>query len=86
MVNIVFLKTNAYDSVTLCATMTLITRWILHVEKLGLPFPPNFDISFFLKGMKISLEMEHSVSTPRTLHVLFKTLHCFPIDARSTLI
>jgi hypothetical protein len=30
--------------------------------------------------------MEHSVSTPRTLHLLFKTLHFFPIDARSTII
>lgn len=48
MMNIVFLKTNAYDSVTLCMSMSLVMRWITHLEKLGLPFPSNFDLSFFL--------------------------------------
>lgn len=86
MTNIVFLKTNAYDSVTLCQSMSIVSKWINHIEKIGLPFPPNFDLSFFNQGLKVALEIEHSVSTPRTLHMLFKTLHYFPIDARSTLI
>lgn len=86
MMNIVFLKTNAFDSVTLCMSMSLVMRWITHLEKLGLPFPSNFDLSFFLQGLKIALEIEHSVSTPRTLHLLFKTLHYFPIDIRSVII
>lgn len=86
MMNIIFLKTNAYDSVALCTTMGIIAKWILHLERLGLPFPSNFDLGFFLKGIKIALEVDHSVSTTRSLHTLFKTLHYFPIDARSTLI
>jgi hypothetical protein len=86
MVNIVFLKTNAYDSLNLCSTMSLVTRWFNHIERLALPFPSNFDLSFYVKAVKVALEMDHSVSTPRTLHLVFKTLHYFPLDARSVLI
>lgn len=39
-----------------------------------------------MSGIKIALEMDHSVSTPRTLHLLFKTLHYFPIDQRANVI
>ena len=66
--------------------MMHMTKWLNHVESLGLPFPSNFDFSFFLQGIKISLEIDHSVSTPRTLHLLFKTFHYFPLDARSNMI
>lgn len=85
MTNIIFLKTNAFDSLALCTTMGIIAKWITHLERLGLAFPSNFDLGFFLKGMKIALEIDHSVSTPRSIHTLFKTLHLFPIDARSTI-
>jgi len=84
--NIVFLRTNAYDSISLCTTMGLLTKWFVHLERLGLPFPSNFDLNFFMSGVKIALEMDHSVSTPRTLHLLFKTLHYFPIDQRAAVI
>ena len=86
LMNIVFLKTNAYDSVTLCTSMGMMTKWITRLEELALPFPSNFDLSFFIKGIRIALEIEHSVSTPRTLHLLFKTLHYFPIESRSILL
>jgi Protein of unknown function (DUF1765) len=66
--------------------MSIMTKWVNHIEKIGLPFPSNFDLSFFTQGVKIALEIEHSVSTPRTLHMLFKTLHYLPIDAKSCLI
>ncbi len=84
--NIVFLRTNAYDSVTLCTTMSLLNKWFTHLERIGLPFPANFDLSFFMQGIKIALEIDHSVSTPRTLHLLFKTLHYFPIDQRAIIV
>lgn len=84
--NVVFLRTNAFDSVSLCTTMGLMTKWLTHLERIGLQFPSNFDLSFFLQGVRVSLEMDHSVSTPRTLHLLFKTLHYFPMDQRAVVI
>jgi hypothetical protein len=60
--------------------MSLLTKWFTHLERIGLAFPSNFDLGFFMSGIKIALEMDHSVSTPRTLHLLFKTLHYFPLD------
>lgn len=86
LMTIVFSRTNAYDSSTLCTTMGLVTKWLNHIEKLGLPFPSNFDFSFFLKGLTISLEIEHSVSTPKTLFLLYRTFHFFPIEQRSIII
>jgi hypothetical protein len=83
---IIFLKTNAYDSSTLCTTMTLIQRMLNSIEKLGHAFPSNFDFNFFLKGINISLEVEHSLSTPRTLYLLYRCLHYFPIDQRGIII
>lgn len=66
--------------------MTLLQRWINHIEKLGQPFPSNFDFNFFLKGIRVSLDIDHSVSVPRTFYLLYKTLHFFPIDQSSILI
>jgi hypothetical protein len=60
--------------------MSIITKWINHIEKLGLSFPSNFDFSFFFKGINIALEIEHSLSTPRTIHLLYRILHFLPID------
>jgi hypothetical protein len=86
MTTIIFAKTNAYDSATLCTTMALVTKWINHVEIQGTPFPSNFDFSFFMKGVMISLEMHHSLSTPRAIHLLYRTLHYFPLEQRGLLV
>jgi len=86
LMTIIFQKTNAYDSNALCQTMTIIQMWLNHVEKQGKGFPSNFDLNFFFKGLNIALDMDHSVSTPRTLYMLFKTLHFFPIDQRNSII
>ena len=48
---VIFSRTNAYDSATLCTTMGLITKWMNHMETQGIPFPSNFDFSFFNKGV-----------------------------------
>lgn len=79
---IVFQKTNVYDSNTLCSTMILITKWINHIEKMNQPFPSNFDFTFFLKGLNISLEIDHHVSKSRVLWFLYKTLHYFPLEQK----
>jgi len=60
--------------------MGLVTKWLNHLEKLCLPFPSNFDFSFFLKGISIALEIEHSISTPKSLNLIYRTLHYFPIE------
>ena len=84
--NIVFLKTNAFDSNTLCATLNIVQRWINHIEKLNLTFPSNFDFPFFFKGILIALEIDHSITTPRTLYLLYKILHFLPIDQKNYII
>jgi hypothetical protein len=86
IMTIIFAKTNVYDSGTLCTTMSLLTRLFNHLEKQGLEFPTNFDFNFFLKGISISLDLDHSLSIPRTLHLLYRTLHFFPIEQRALLI
>ncbi len=85
-VTIIFSRTNAYDSVQLCNTLSLVTKWFNHLERLNMPFPSNFDFSFFMKGISIALEIDHSVTIPRTLHLLYRTLHYLPIDLRTTLV
>jgi Protein of unknown function (DUF1765) len=85
-VTIIFSRTNAYDSVQLCNTLNLVTKWFNHLERLNMPFPSNFDFSFFMKGISIALEIDHSVTIPRTLHLLYRTLHYLPIDLRTTLV
>lgn len=86
IMTIIFAKTNVYDSATLCTTMGLLTRLFNHLEKQGLEFPTNFDFNFFLKGISITLDLDHSLSIPRTLHLLYRTLHFFPIEQRALLI
>ena len=79
-VNIIFARTNIYDSVGMCTTMGIVTRWFNHIENEGLLFPSNFDFTFFLKGIEIALDQDHSVTVPRTLHLLYRTLHYLPIE------
>ena len=83
---IVFEKTNVYDYITLCASTTLIIKWLNHIEREGMPFPSNFDFNFFWKGVRISLEIEHSLAIPAVLYMLFRTLHFFPIDHKNTIV
>ena len=64
----------------MCTTMGIVTKWFNHIEREGLLFPSNFDFTFFLKGIDIALELDHSVTIPRTLHLLYRTLHYIPIE------
>jgi hypothetical protein len=66
--------------------MTLAAKWINHIERLGLPFPSNFDFPFFIKGVTIAIDIDHSVSTPRAIYLLYKTLHFYPIEHRSSIV
>lgn len=86
IMTIIFAKTNVYDSATVCTTMGLLNRLFNHLEKQGLEFPTNFDFNFFLQGISITLDLDHSLSIPRTLHLLYRTLHFFPIEQRALLI
>ena len=85
-VTVVFLKTNVYDSMSVCATMDLMQRWLNHLEKETLAFPGNFDFNFYLKGIQIALDIDHSISVPRTLYLIYRTLHFFPLEYRSQII
>jgi len=85
-VTIVFSRTNAYDSLQLCNTLSLVNKWLNYLELNGLAFPSNFDSTFFLKGLSVALEIEHSVTIPRVLHLLFRSLHYLPIDLRTQIV
>ncbi len=85
-VNIIFSRTNIYDSVAMCTTMGIVTKWFNHIEREGLLFPSNFDFTFFMKGIDIAMELDHSVTIPRTLHLMYRTLHYLPLEQRSILI
>eukprot|EP00347_Sterkiella_histriomuscorum_P021471 403333864 len=85
-INIIFGKTNAFDAKTLCITMDIATKWINYVEQNGFEFPSNFDFQFFFKGIQVALDMDHSLSTPRTLYLIYRILHFLPLDQRSKLI
>ena len=66
--------------------MLLVQKWINSLDQLGLPFPQNFDFTFFYKGLSIALEIDHAVSSPTSLFLLYKTLHYLPLDARNHVI
>jgi hypothetical protein len=55
-VNIIFSRTNIYDSLSMCTTMSIVTKWFNHIENENLVFPSNFDFTFFLKGLDIALD------------------------------
>ena len=63
--------------------MFLVTRWFNTLEESGLQFPSNFDIQFFIKGIKVALDMEHAISSPAAINLLYKTFHYLPITARN---
>ncbi len=63
--------------------MLIVQKWINAIENLGLPFPLNFDFTFFYKGISVALEIDHALSAPTSLFMLYKTLHFLPLDARN---
>lgn len=85
-ITIIFKKTNAYDTNTLCATIDLVTKWILFIEKIGEHIPSDFDYAFYFKGIYMALDMEHSVSTPKVLFCLYQTMHLYPLEERNKLV
>lgn len=50
------------------------------MNKFGNKFPSNFDFNFFFNGIDILIDYEHSVSTPKTLWLIYKTFHIFPLQ------
>mmetsp|Transcript_34849 Transcript_34849/g.26015 ORF Transcript_34849/g.26015 Transcript_34849/m.26015 type:complete len:163 (+) Transcript_34849:2354-2842(+) len=81
-VTTIFKKTNAYDSISLQQTMVILTKWIKFIEALGIPFPRNFDFSFFLLGINRALEFDHHLATSSVIWCLYQTIHYFPSDQR----
>ena len=65
----------------------LVTTWFTSLEANGQPFPSNFNFSFYLKALTISLEMtDHSIVTTRVLWHIYKTLQYLPLDYKTQVI
>lgn len=85
-VQIIFNKTNCFDTQTLCSTMTLVKTWICQLEDSGLQFPTNFNFHFYFKGVERAAKLEHSISVPRTLWCIYYTMHYYPVEQRNTIV
>lgn len=77
---------SAYDATILCNTLDLTSKWITHIEKSGQPFPSNFDFNFYFQGLKIALQIDHSVTVSKALNLVYKTLHFYPDERKITML
>jgi hypothetical protein len=67
--------------------MNIINQWFKVIDKYDdIKFPGNFDFNFFLKGIELLLNHDHSVTTSKCLWLLYNTLHIFPLHRQQKLI
>ena len=52
----------------------------------GILIPPNFDFTFFLKGIQMLLDLDHGTSTAKVLWLLYQIMHVIPKKEREELI
>ena len=81
-----FLKTSIRDVTTIMKTMQFTSKWFLKMYTSGILIPPNFDFTFFLKGIKMLLDLDHGTSTAKVLWLLYQILHVIPKKEREELI
>lgn len=43
-----------------------------------MPVPTDFDWNFFMKGVEMLINLDHSTSTAKVLWLLYQILHTFP--------
>ena len=79
------MKTATRDVSTIMKTMEITTKWFLKVYTSGILIPPNFDFTFFMKGIYILLELDHGTSTAKVLWLLYQIMHVIPKKEREEL-
>ena len=50
------------------------------------PIPTEFDWTFFMKGVEMLINLDHSTSTAKVLWLLYQILHTFPKKQRDQLL
>lgn len=67
--------------------MNILNEWFTAIDKHDyIKFPGNFDFNFFLKGIELLLNHNHSVTTSKCLWLLYNNLHIFPLHRQQKLI
>ena len=51
-----------------------------------MPVPTDFDWNFFMKGVEMLINLDHSTSTAKVLWLLYQILHTFPKKQRDHLL
>ena len=51
-----------------------------------MPIPSDFDWLFFMKGVEMLINLDHSTSTAKVLWLLYQILHTFPKKQRDHLL
>ena len=77
-----FLKTATRDVSTIMKTMEITAKWFLKMYCQGILIPPNFDYTFFMKGINILLDLDHGTSTAKVLWLLYQIMHVIPKNER----
>lgn len=84
--HIVFSKTYAFDPHAVRKTMDIITKWFTKIHRNYSLIPPDFDFTFFFKGVQMLLELNHGTSTAKAVKMLFHVLHIIPKMQRDRLV
>lgn len=70
-VRIVFSKTSAYNAIAVTRTLDIVTQWFTKIHRNKALIPPDFDFTFFNKGVKMLLDLDHGTSTAKVIWMLY---------------
>ena len=83
---IVFLKTHAFDTQAVSGALELAASWFTTISKNKAIIPPQFDFTFFFKGINILMSLDHGVSTAKCVWLLYRILHIIPLQQRAKIL
>lgn len=66
--------------------MDMTQKWFLKLNIRRQKIATNFDWIFFLKGIEMLINLDHSTSTAKVLWLLYQILHTFPTKQRDHLL
>jgi hypothetical protein len=85
LIKLTFLKSQVFDSLSVIKVMDLTAMWFLKIHNKGLQVPPDFDFSFFLRGLEMLLDVDHNNSTAKGIWLLYQIMHTVPHLERATI-
>lgn len=66
--------------------MDMTQVWFLKLNKKQIIIPSDFDWTFFMKGVFMLLDLDHSTSTAKAIWLLYQILHTVPKVQRDDLV